>query len=137
MFYGKEPMLYQICSMAFGADLWFFRDLYTLNQCLQAQQGFPYEFACGLQAFAHGGQQLLFQDVGEESVVSDFHEARRQDMLKEAMNELDGIECHHTRPAFFPIVLVGERDSFSINIDRLDACVVNSDAINVSRQIQQ
>ena len=44
---------------------------------------------------ASQSQTCLSTRIGKESEMPDFDEAGRQDMQKVAVNELDGIECHH------------------------------------------
>src|SRR3989442_12482819 len=79
-----------------------------------------------------GALELRFQRWAEDAVIANFGRAGWQDVLKEAMNELDAGK-RHVGNLLSPIVAVAKTNVTAL--DRFDTAVSDSDAEDVARQI--
>lgn len=66
---------------------------------------------------AGDGQHLSFVVIGQDAVVADAYEPRRQEVEAEALEEIHSIQLHFLLLAAVPIVLVAEGDISPGNID--------------------
>src|SRR6202035_2783317 len=75
--------------------------------------------------------------AGEQSVVADAVEARRQDVDQESADELGGSECHDllALATFGPIVLPSEGDAGAVAGNQ--SAIGDGDAVGIARQIGQ
>ena len=71
--------------------------------------------------------------VGEESEMSDAHEAAREDVEEEASNEFKGMESHGFSAVLVSVILPGERHRFIVH--GKDAMIGDGDAVSVSAEI--
>ena len=75
--------------------------------------------------------------VGEQAVVADFDEARRQDVQAEAAEELLQRERHRSDLTVVGIVLVAEGDGAVLQIQSLHSAVGDGHPVGVAAQIGQ
>ena len=75
--------------------------------------------------------------VGEQAVVADFHEARRQDVEAEPAQKLRQREGHRPELALVGIVLVAEGDRPVLIVQSFQSAVGDGDPMGVAAQIRQ
>ena len=86
-----------------------------------------------IQEFSTSGELLAPLAVGEQSVMSDAHEARRQAMQQEASDELGCLQALGLELGGIAIIAPAEQDAAVL--DGGDAIVGDGDAVRVAAEI--
>ena len=88
---------------------------------------------CVIERDAREGKFLALGTVGEDAIVTDAHEAGRQDVQEEAADELGGFERHHAAPVAVSVVLVTKAHRIVGETD--EPVIGDGDAMGVAAEI--
>ena len=75
--------------------------------------------------------------MGEDSVVANFNQSLRENVMKESANELGSLKGCLFRSSTFGSIAIGEGDRSLFRIDVQDSLLIDRNSVNVSSQIQQ